>query len=67
MTRDWQQQERPIHKSLYVLEQPFLEQVKYLASVTENSLQFPKMRVLEAFQKVDVYQLVMSSKTSQNY
>jgi hypothetical protein len=53
-SRDWQS-DRKVHRSLYVLEQPFLDQVKYLASATEGGIQFPAVKVLEAFQKVDVY------------
>lgn len=46
-----------LSESLYVLEQPFLEQVKYLASATRQGAaggQMPNVRILEAFQKVDV-------------
>ena len=41
-----------LSESLYVLEQPFLEQVKYLASATRVGAaggQMPTVRILEAF------------------
>mmetsp|Transcript_37052 Transcript_37052/g.48693 ORF Transcript_37052/g.48693 Transcript_37052/m.48693 type:complete len:224 (-) Transcript_37052:977-1648(-) len=57
-----------LSESLYVLEQPFLEQVKYLASATRSGAaggQMPTVRILEAFQKVDILQLVMAPQTTQ--
>ena len=41
-----------LNESLYVLEQPFLEQVKYLASATRSGAaggQMPTIKILEAF------------------
>jgi len=36
-----------------------LEQVKYLANATGKSV--PSLKIMEAFQKVDIYTLVSSS------